>query len=182
MQQWMRQTLVTASLLVTLLRPGMALAGDWTSPLTVELDGVRYSVKARAVQAGRGWGVDVVVVAVSIDGAPHGIDDAPIRLSGSISRASGSGGGSGGGFGEGRSSCGSDWSLSLQPDVPLLFERSYPDNNGWDPVMEGETLELTVGLFAVEGTGGARSVPQLAVVVLDAQGPDEPHITLRPAP
>jgi hypothetical protein len=179
----MRHLLVLASLLMVWVRPSSASANGQADPLVIESEGVRFTVKARVVQFDPGWGivpvvgwgVELTVLVVAIDKAVHSIDPDPFVLFGRVSRV----GGPGYGFGY-LPPRGARWRQRIDPGAPLTFRRTCP--GGERSIMEGERLELRVEIASVEGTEGSYTESMRSVVELDARGPGEPRIEVRPAP
>ena len=111
--------------------------------LEVEITGVVFRIKAKAVRRGGGWGVKATVKAKSKDGKSHVLlspKGGPLALSAKVDR-----GGKVEQIGDKREG---DKLETLDEGKPLELTRTWPPA-GTKPIKAGQSLDLQVGLWGL---------------------------------
>lgn len=119
--------------------------------MRVELEGVTFAPKAEAVKVGAGYGLKLKVDVRAKDGKPHSLlapKNAEVAFAGSVKRKDGEPEK----FGDKREG---DREIVLKGDKAVQLSRSWPPA-GQKPIVNGDELELMVGIWGLGDDAAAR--------------------------
>ncbi len=127
---------------------------------TVTVSGVRFTVRATARRGRAGYGLTVSVDAASGDGREHQVSLEPLSVSGSVAEPDGAGAA----FGMSVSDVAV---LTLRPGESAHGSAHYPVERGDEGIHPGQTLDLSVGLFNLDGIADPphREIARVVMVV-----------------
>ena len=120
------------------------------SGLEVTVDGVTFRPRVTAIRIRQGWGLRLEVSAVASDGDVHYLKAAKagsLTFGGSVARAESD---EAEHFQDER---GELEDVILLPDTPQQLARLWPGRSDTPPLVEGESLELHVGLWGLGPSG-----------------------------
>jgi hypothetical protein len=143
--------------------------------MKIEMAGARFAIGAKAVRRGGGWGVDVRVVATSINEQGHQVlapKHGALSFAGTVERA-----GQKERFNDQREG---DATEGIEPHKKLVIDRVWPSGLKVKPLAAGETLDLQVGLWGFgDDAASTRPVNEFFEVKLVAHkhGKPAPKVT-----
>ncbi len=142
--------------------------------LVVEMTGVEFRTRAKAVRRGAGWGVKVSVEAKSKDGQSHVLlapAHGPLAFSVKVDR--------GGKVEEVGDTRKGDKLETVDQGKPLKLSRTWPDT-GTRPVTRGQSLDLQVGLWGLGADADSQRPVRQFVEVKMVVGKGKPQAVVSP--
>jgi hypothetical protein len=143
--------------------------------MRVELEGVSFAPKAEAVKMSGGYGVKLKVEVRAKDGKPHSLlapQNAEVAFAGTVKRKEGEPEK----FGDKREG---DRELTVK-EKAVQLTRSWPAQGGPKPLVNGDELELMVGIWGLgDDAASRRPLKKFCKVTLKFEK-DKPRVTVTP--